>query len=216
MEVFIMQLFNGISVSSIYLLAAIGLAITFGLMGVINMAHGEFLMIGAYTTYVIQNLFIRYLPQRMFDGYVCVALVMSFAAAAFIGIIMERLIIRHLYNRPLDSLLVTYGLSLFLQQLARTIFGAPNVSVVAPSFLDNNIKLTDMVSFSYKRIAIMVIAATAITFVYFYMYKTGREGISGQRYKTELWLPAWELIRSGLIRAPLPWAADLPASPAAP
>jgi len=175
MEVFVMQLFNGISVSSIYLLAAIGLTITFGLMGVINMAHGEFLMIGAYTTYVIQNLFIKYLPERVFDGYIFIALMMSFLAAAGIGIILERTVISFLYNRPLDSLLVTYGISLFLQQLARTIFGAPNVSVKAPSFLDNSIKVTNMISFSYKRIAIMIIAVIAIAFVCYYMYKT-RQG----------------------------------------
>ncbi len=172
MEIFIMQLFNGLSLSSIYLIAAVGLAITFGLMGVINMAHGEFLMIGAYATYVVQNLFLEYLPEAAFDGYIIIALAASFAAAAAIGLLLERLIICHLYNRPLDSLLVTYGISLFLQQLARTIFGAPNVAVTAPSFLENSVQVTDMISFSYKRIAIMIIAVICITFVYIYMYRT--------------------------------------------
>ena len=85
MEITIMQIFNGISVSSILLLAAIGLAITFGLMGVINMAHGEFIMIGAYTTYVIQNLFMKYLPSKIFDTYAIVAIIMSFLVAALFG-----------------------------------------------------------------------------------------------------------------------------------
>lgn len=124
MEITIMQIFNGISVSSILLLAAIGLAITFGLMGVINMAHGEFIMIGAYTTYVIQNLFMKYLPSKVFDAYAIVAIIMSFVVAALFGLLLEKLIIRHLYGRTVDSLLVTWGVSLFLQQLARSIFGS--------------------------------------------------------------------------------------------
>ena len=107
METFLMQIFNGISVSSIFLLASLGLAITFGLMGVINMAHGEFIMIGAYTAYVIQNLFRAYLPAGVFDAYVFVAIAASFLTAALFGAVLERLVICRLYGRTEDSLLVT-------------------------------------------------------------------------------------------------------------
>ena len=99
METFLMQIFNGISVSSIFLLASLGLAITFGLMGVINMAHGEFIMIGAYTAYVIQNLFRAYLPAGVFDAYVFVAIAASFLTAALFGAVLERLVICRLYGR---------------------------------------------------------------------------------------------------------------------
>lgn len=175
MEVGIVQFFNGISVSSILLLAAIGLAITFGVMGIINMAHGEFIMIGAYTAYVIQNLFLKYLPEEVFDSYAIVALIMSFIVAAVIGFILERLVIKHLYGRAVDSLLVTWGVSLVLQQLARSIFGSPNVSVIAPSFLDGNIAITDSVILPYKRLFILLVAIIAIIVVYILMYKT-RQG----------------------------------------
>lgn len=109
MENFLMQLFNGLSISSILLLASLGLAITFGLMGIINMAHGEFIMIGAYTTYVVQNIFREYLPSSMFSSYFLVSLLASFVVAGLIGLFLERLIIKHLYGRVLDSLLVTWG-----------------------------------------------------------------------------------------------------------
>ncbi len=167
-----MQLFNGISVSSILLLAAIGLAITFGLMGVINMAHGEFIMIGAYTTYVIHNIFKAYVPAKYFDMYCFVAIIMSFVVAAIFGLVLERLVIRHLYGRAADSLLVTWGVSLILQQLARTIFGSPNVAVVAPSFLENSVKMTNIISLPYKRVFILVLAIVCIVGVYFLMYKS--------------------------------------------
>ena len=134
-------LFNGISLSSILLLAALGLSITFGLMRVINMAHGEFIMIGAYTTFLVQNFFLRFVPKSVFDIYFPVAIVFSFAVAFLFGLLLERLVIRRLYGRETDSLLATWGVSLVLQQLARTIFGAPNVNVSAPSFLNGNITL---------------------------------------------------------------------------
>lgn len=167
-----MQLFNGISVSSILLLAAIGLAITFGLMGVINMAHGEFIMIGAYTTYVVHNIFLAYVPAKYFDMYCFVAIIMSFVVAAIFGLVLERLIIRHLYGRAADSLLVTWGVSLILQQLARSIFGSPNVAVVAPSFLENNLKITNIISLPYKRLFILVLAVLCIVGVFFLMYRS--------------------------------------------
>lgn len=175
MESLLMQLFNGISVSSIFLLAAIGLAITFGLMGVINMAHGEFIMIGAYTAYMVQNLFKTYVPKQFFDFYGIVAFFMSFLIAAAAGFLLERLVIRHLYGRAEDSLLVTWGISLILQQAARSIFGSPNVGVEVPSFLEKSIKISDGIILPYKRLLILVIAIVAIAGVYFLMYKT-RQG----------------------------------------
>lgn len=175
MDTLIMQIFNGISVSSILLLAAIGLAITFGLMGVINMAHGELIMIGAYTTYVVQTIFKTSLPEKYFDFYCPVAIIMSFIVAAAVGFILEKLVICHLYGRTEDSLLVTWGVSLVLQQLARSIFGSPNVGVVAPKFLENNIKITDVIALPYKRLMILSIAILCIVGVYLLMYKT-RQG----------------------------------------
>lgn len=128
-------LFNGLSLSSILLLAALGLAITFGLMGIINMAHGEFIMVGAYTTYVVQGLLMPVLG----DGYFFISIVLAFLVAAAFGMALEVTVIRRLYGRPTDSLLATWGVSLILQQLARSIFGAPNVNVVAPAFLGGSI-----------------------------------------------------------------------------
>lgn len=175
MDTIIMQLFNGISVSSILFLAAIGLAITFGLMGVINMAHGEFIMIGAYTTYVIQKLFKAYLPSEYFDWYVLFALVGSFVIAGLFGYLLERLIICRLYRRPEDSLLVTWGISLILQQLARSIFGAPNVSVTPPAFLENSLKLTTTIQLPFNRLFILLVMSICLFGVYYLLYKT-RQG----------------------------------------
>ncbi|MFI4902335.1 MAG: urea ABC transporter permease subunit UrtB, partial [Burkholderiales bacterium] len=120
------RIFTGLSLGSILLLAALGLAVTYGLMGVINMAHGELIMIGAYATYVVQNLFRAHLPA-WFDGYLLVAIPVAFAVSATVGMILERTVIRHLYGRPLETLLATWGLSLILIQATRTIFGAQNV-----------------------------------------------------------------------------------------
>lgn len=172
MDVFLMQLFNGLSVSSIYLLAALGLAITFGLMGVINMAHGEFIMIGAYTTYCIQMIWKDYLPEGAFDSYFFVAIIASFLVSGIIGVILERLVIRHLYGRPLDSLLVTWGISLVLQQAARSIFGASNVSATAPSFLADNIPVTGMFAMSYKRLFILALSIVCVIILALLMFKT--------------------------------------------
>lgn len=105
------------------------------------MAHGEFIMIGAYTTFLVQNFFLKFIPKSAFDFYFPLALIFSFAVAFGFGLLLERLVIRRLYGRETDSLLATWGVSLVLQQLARTIFGAPNVNISAPSFLNGNITL---------------------------------------------------------------------------
>ena len=135
MTQFINTVFNGVSLSSIILLTSLGLAITFGLMRVINMAHGEFLMIGAYTTYVIQNIFKSLLPESLFDLYYFAAIISAFAVTFLLGAVMERVVISRLYGREIDSLLATWGISLILQQAARSIFGMQGVNVTAPSFL---------------------------------------------------------------------------------
>ena len=139
MQEFITTLFNGLSLSSIILLTSLGLAITFGLMRVINMAHGEFVMIGAYMTYVTQQLFSAFLPISMRDWYYIAALPLAFAATFLLGAVLEKLVISRLYGREIDSLLATWGISLILQQAARSIFGAQGVNVNAPKFLSGGL-----------------------------------------------------------------------------
>ena len=127
-------LFTGASLGSILLLVALGLAITYGLMGVINMAHGELMMIGAYATYVVQALFREHLPGA-FDAYLAVAIPVAFLTSALVGAVMERTVIQHLYGRPLETLLATWGISLVLMQAVRSLFGAQNVGVENPSLI---------------------------------------------------------------------------------
>ena len=172
MDVFLMQLFNGLSVSSILLLAALGLAVTFGLMGVINMAHGEFIMIGAFTTYVVQNIWIATMPKSMADGFFIVSIFAAFVVSGALGVILERTVIRHLYGRQQDSLLVTWGISLVLQQLVRSIFGPANVSVACPSILDKNIAVTGVFSMSCKRLFIMALAIICVILMALMMFRT--------------------------------------------
>jgi urea transport system permease protein len=147
-------LFTGISLGSILLLVALGLAITYGLMGVINMAHGELMMIGAYATYLVQGLFRQYLPG-MFDAYLLVAIPASFLAAALVGAVLERLVLRHLYGRPLETLLATWGISLVLMQGVRSIFGAQNVGVENPSWMSGGVQLLANLSLPYNRLVII-------------------------------------------------------------
>ena len=167
----IANLFYGLSLGSILLLAALGLAITFGLMGVINMAHGEMLMIGAYATFVVQNLFIEYLPS-FFDWYLIVAIPVSFLASAIVGIILERTVIRHLYGRPLETLLATWGISLVLIQTVRLTFGAQNVEVANPFYLSGGVEVFNGVVFPYSRIAIIVFVVFVVTAIWALLQKT--------------------------------------------
>src|SRR3954469_10371393 len=164
-------LFAGISLGSILLLAALGLAITYGLMGVINMAHGELIMIGAYTTYVIQNLFKLHAPG-LFDWYLACAVPGAFLAAALVGIILERTVIRFLYGRPLETLLATWGISLFLIQLVRTVFGAQNVQVENPSWMSGGVEVFTNVVLPYSRIAIIFFAALVLVLVWLMLTRT--------------------------------------------
>ena len=164
-------LFTGISLGSILLLVALGLAITYGLMGVINMAHGELMMIGAYATYVVQGLFRQYLPG-MFDAYLLVAIPASFLAAALVGAVLERLVLRHLYGRPLETLLATWGISLVLMQGVRSIFGAQNVGVENPSWMSGGVQLLANLSLPYNRLVIVGFALFVLAAVSFLIGKT--------------------------------------------
>jgi urea transport system permease protein len=154
-------IFTGISLGSILLLVALGLAITYGLMGVINMAHGELMMIGAYATYVIQNLFKAWLPGA-FDYYVLVAIPASFLAAALVGAALERSVIRWLYGRPLETLLATWGISLVLQQAVRSLFGAQNVPVENPAWLSGGVAAMSNLTLPYNRLAIIAFAVLVL------------------------------------------------------
>ena len=154
-------LFTGLSLGSILLLVALGLAITYGLMGVINMAHGELMMIGAYAAYLTQNLFKAYAPGA-FGWYVVAAIPASFAAAALVGALMERSVIRWLYGRPLETLLATWGISLILMQAVRSLFGAQNVPVENPAWLSGGIAVLPNLTLPYNRLAILVFAALVL------------------------------------------------------
>jgi len=163
--------FYGLSLGSILLLAALGLAVTFGLMGVINMAHGEMLMLGAYCTYVIQNLFQTYCPH-FFDWYLLAAVPVAFMIPALIGVIMERTIIRYLYKRPLETLLATWGVSLILIQTIRLIFGAQNVEVANPSWLSGGMEIMPGLVLTYGRVAIILFAVFVVSAVWVILQHT--------------------------------------------
>jgi len=167
MEIFLSQLFAGLSVGSILLLIGLGLTFTFGQMNVINMAHGEFIMAGAYTTYVLQTALGTGLVTLSFG----LALPAAFVIAGAMGLILEFVLIRRMYGRPLDTLLVTWGVSLMLQQLARDIFGAPNVSVEGPSFLDGGITVAG-VDMSYSRLFVIGVVTLVVVAIAIYLQRT--------------------------------------------
>jgi urea transport system permease protein len=150
-------LFTGLSLGSILLLVALGLAITYGLMGVINMAHGELMMVGAYATYVVQTFFRQHMGSA-FDYYLIAALPMAFLSAALVGALLERTVLRYLYGRPLETLLATWGISLILMQSVRTIFGAQNVAVENPSWMSGGIQVLANLSLPWNRLLIIVFA----------------------------------------------------------
>src|SRR5437762_375633 len=165
------RVFSGISLGTILLLAALGLAITYGLMGVINMAHGELIMIGAYATYVVQNLFRQHWPNA-FDAYLVCAIPVAFAVSATVGMVLERTVIRFLYGRPLETLLATWGLSLILIQSVRTIFGAQNVQVENPSWMSGGVEIMTNVVLPWSRIAIIVFAAAVLALMWLLLSRT--------------------------------------------
>ncbi len=174
MEFWAFQLFNGLSLSSILLLIALGLALSFGLMNVINLAHGEFIMLGAYTVYALQQVAQSITGDVSPSVTFLLAIPLSFIVAGAVGMLVEACLIRFLYRRPLDTLLATVGVGIFLQQLARSIFGAPNVQVVAPLWLGGALDLTDDLVFPIKRLFIIALVVVCITGLYWYMYRSNQ------------------------------------------
>ena len=163
--------FTGISLGSILLLVALGLAITYGLMGVINMAHGELMMIGAYATFVVQGLFRSYLPE-FFNWYLLAAVPVAFLASALVGAVMERGVLRFLYGRPLETLLATWGISLVLMQLVRSTFGAQNVAVENPVWMSGGVQVLPNLTLPFNRLIIIVFAFAVLAGVAYIIART--------------------------------------------
>ncbi len=163
--------FTSLSLGSILLLAALGLAITYGLMGVINMAHGELIMIGAYTTFMVQNV-VRSVAPGAFDWYLLAAVPASFVAAAMVGMLLERSVIRWLYGRPLETLLATWGISLILIQFVRTVFGAQNVQVENPAWMSGGIAVMSDVVLPWSRIIIIGFAVMVLIAMWLLLTRT--------------------------------------------
>ncbi|WP_210162395.1 urea ABC transporter permease subunit UrtB [Maritalea myrionectae] len=163
---FVDVLLDAISLASIYFLAAIGLAITFGVMRVINMAHGEFIMMGAYTGFAVQQFVTNYTLS------IIIAIPLAFAVTFFAGVALERLVIRHLYHRPLETLLATFGISIALQQLAKNIFGTQARPLTAPEWLDGALVINDVISISLIRIAIFGLGVLFFVVLLFVLNKT--------------------------------------------
>ncbi|WP_405124489.1 urea ABC transporter permease subunit UrtB [Pseudomonas alloputida] len=165
------QAFSGLSLGSVLLLAALGLAITFGLLGVINMAHGEMLMLGAYSTYMVQVLLQRFAPGAI-EFYPLIALPVAFAVSAGVGMALERTVIRHLYGRPLETLLATWGISLILIQAIRLLFGAQNVEVSNPAWLSGGIQLLPNLVLPYNRLVIIGFALAVVLLTWLLLNRT--------------------------------------------
>lgn len=172
------SIFNGISSGSILLLISLGLAFSFGLMKVINMAHGEFIMMGAYTTYVFQQFFAEMLGGVDLGVWFIFSIGAAFLVTAIFGILLEIGLIRFLYGRPLDTLLATWGVGMILQQAARSIFGAPNVQVVSPTWLNGGFEVFGFV-FPYKRLFIITLVIISVAIIYIYLNRTA----SGRRLR---------------------------------
>ncbi|MEO1315204.1 MAG: urea ABC transporter permease subunit UrtB [Pseudomonadota bacterium] len=166
-----MQGFAGLILFSVFVLMALGLAIIFGQMGVINMAHGEFMILGAYVTYLCASVFETYLPG-LYGGYFFVAMILAFFAAGALGMAVEWGLIRHLYKRPLDTLLATWGLSLILQQIYRSTFGAREVGVSVPDWMLGSIYLTDLIEIPINGLFVMILAITISVAVYVMLFRS--------------------------------------------
>jgi urea transport system permease protein len=166
-SIFVMQGFAGLILFSVFVLMALGLAIIFGQMGVINMAHGEFMILGAYVTWMTSNFFQQHLPS-LFPAYFFVAMILAFLASGGLGVFIEWALIRHLYKRPLDTLLATWGLSLILQQTYRSVFGAREVGVELPDWMMGSKQVTDSIEIQINGMFVMALT-TLITVVVFYV-----------------------------------------------
>lgn len=168
-SIFVMQSFSGLSMFSVLLLMALGLAIIFGQMGVINMAHGEFMTIGAYTTVMLSKLAVTY---GAVEYYFLFAIILSFIIAFAVGYFIEFIMIRHLYKRPLDTLLATWGLSLVMQQIFRSSFGAKEVSATLPDWLLGSYAMSDTIDIPLNGIFVMVLAALVTGGVYLVLFRS--------------------------------------------
>ncbi|WP_297306858.1 urea ABC transporter permease subunit UrtB [Neptuniibacter sp.] len=164
---FVDQLFFGLSLGSVLLLAAIGLAITFGVMGVINMAHGEMIMLGAYTTYVVQLLMPNHIEYSLI-----VAVPAAFLVSGLMGVLIERGVIRFLHGRPLETLLATFGISLILQQLVRTVFSPLNRQVESPLWMSGSLEINPVLSLTYNRLYILIFALIVFAMLLLILRKT--------------------------------------------
>lgn len=170
-SIFAMQGFAGLILFAVLVLMALGLAIIFGQMGVINMAHGEFMILGAYITYFTSTLFSNHFPG-LFAGYFFVAMVLAFAVTFALGALVEWSLIRFLYRRPLDTLLATWGLSLILQQFYRSVFGAREVGVTIPDWMMGSLALTDTIEIPINGIFVMALTLVITLGVYWLMFRS--------------------------------------------
>lgn len=171
-SIFAMQGFAGLSLFSVYLLMALGLAIIFGQMGVINMAHGEFMILGAYITYLC-SIAVQAFAPALIGVYFFIAIILAFVVTAALGALVEWSLIRHLYKRPLDTLLATWGLSLILQQIYRSVFGAREVGVDLPAWMLGSVGLNDMIDIPINGMIVMVITLMITVGVYILMFRSG-------------------------------------------
>lgn len=179
MDSILLQAFNGLSLSSILLLIALGLAFSFGLMNVINMAHGEFIMVGAYVAYLFQQHLAAAVGGIELGLWFLLAIPAAFLISGLLGLLLEVSVVRFLYGRPLDTLLATWGVGLILQQAARSIFGAPNVQVISPAWLNGGLVVTAGLLLPYKRLFIIALVLICISAIYIYLYRSA----SGRRMR---------------------------------
>jgi urea transport system permease protein len=182
MALWLLQIFNGLSLGSILLLIALGLAFAFGLMKVINMAHGELIMVGAYVTYVFQQAFADILGGNELGIWFLLAIPAAFLVTALLGLVLEVTLIRFLYGRPLDTLLATWGVGLVLQQAARSIFGAPNVQVTSPEWLNGGLTVMPGLLLPYKRLFIIALVIVCVVGIYIHLSRSG----SGRRIRAAM------------------------------
>jgi urea transport system permease protein len=213
-SIFVMQGFAGLILFSVYVLMALGLAIIFGQMGVINMAHGEFMILGAYVTWLTSNFFQHYLPGC--SGYFFLAMMLAFLASGALGMLVEWALIRHLYKRPLDTLLATWGLSLILQQTYRSVFGAREVGVELPQWMLGSLKVTDSIEVPIN--GVFVMGLTVLITVVVATSCTNRAGAarSAPSCRTASWPAPSASTPRRSTATPSASAAASPASPAAP
>lgn len=172
-EAVLLQIFNGLSLGSILLLVGLGLSITFGIMGVINFAHGEFLMVGAYVVYILQIITGRFYDHAFFNLTFLASLPLSFMISALLGFLLEKVLVRFLYGRPFEGMLATWGCSLILQQMARNIFGANNVDVRSPAWLGGGVEVMSGLQLPFIRLFILALTVICVLGIYLYLYRTG-------------------------------------------